>query len=242
MKGKNILVTGASSGIGYAFAKYASHQGATVFATARRIENLNKLCEECEGEVYSIPFDLSNVHNLEDVFQFIVKQGKKLDALVYCAGITGNEPMRTICPDTMENVLKTNYTAFIQMCKFFSKKKYSNDGAAIVGISSLATQSFEKGSVSYTASKAAMNSSIVIMAKEFVHRKIRVNGIAPNFVDTEMWRETILSIEGKQEEIERMQKLGVIPCEQISYLIEFLISDRSEYITGAIVPVTGGWL
>ena len=76
----------------------------------------------------------------------------------------------------------------------------------------------------------------------FRSRKIRVNGIAPNFVDTEMWRETILSIEGKQEEIERMQKLGVIPCEQISYLIEFLISDRSEYITGAIVPVTGGWL
>ena len=139
----------------------------------------------------------------------------------------------------MKNVTSVNYFSFLELGKYFYKRKYSNEGASIVAISSTAADACMKGMCTYSASKAALNAAVRTMSKEFLGRHQRVNSIMPSFVDTPMAEhveETLGNLEGKIA----AQPLGLIEPVQIAYLVEFLISDKSSFITGACIPVSGG--
>ncbi len=235
-----ILITGASSGMGKHFAQYASSQGAVVVLVARREEVLKKLQNDLPGESYIYPYDLYEIDHIRDIFEFVKSQGLKLDALVHCAGTGFDAPLRMVEAEETERVMRVNALSFIQLGRFFSMKKYSNDNSAIVAISSMSGFSNPKGMITYNTAKVAINSAVATMAKELLKRKIRVNGIAPGFVDTPMMREAFESIDGRGERMTKEQSLGIIPVEHISYLIEFLLSDRGKYITGTVIPVSGG--
>lgn len=236
---KSILVTGASSGIGAAVSKYLSEQGYFVVLVARNKDKLSKVEEELCGEKLSISYDLTNLEDVEKIFLICQENGIKLDGLVHCAGINNDIPIRANDIEVMKEVTTVNYYSFVELGKYFNKKKYSNERASIVAISSSAANSCGKGMCTYSSSKAALNAAVKVMGKEFLRRKQRVNAILPTFVDTPMASRMDESLCDLENKIAR-QPLGLIEPEQIAYLVEFLLSDKSSYITGACIPVSAG--
>ncbi|MCR5690968.1 MAG: SDR family oxidoreductase [Eubacterium sp.] len=234
---KNILITGASRGIGKATAEYLARENYNLILVARNESSLLNLAENLGQDITVFPYDLSDLEHISQIFEHLAQKGIKLDGLVHCAGVNNDIPIRNNNIDLMRETLTINYMSFVELVKYFSKKKYSNDGASIVAISSLATNFFSAGMSTYTSSKAALEATIKIAAKEFIKRKIRVNGIAPNCVDTEMVENAPFLTD---EKISRSQGLGIIEPIHIAYLAEFLMSDKSNYITGAIIPVSAG--
>lgn len=237
MKEKNILITGASQGIGAETARYLSAQGATAILVARNAEKLKEIQKSISGRSYIFPYDLNDLEHIQTIFDFCMESGIKLSGLVYCAGVNHDIPVRSNDIGLMCETLTVNYMAFVEACKYFIRKKYSEEDGSIVAVSSNATNIIASGMSTYTSSKAALEAAVKVLAKEVIKRRIRVNAIAPACVDTEMIK---LAPSVNREEIERAQPLGLIGTEYISYLIEFLLSARAKYITGAVIPVSAG--
>lgn len=236
---KTVLVTGASSGIGAATSEYLSEQGYFVVLVARNEDRLNQISEKLSGESLIVPYDLSETAHIEDIFTKCRDNGIQLDGLVHCAGINNDIPIRANDIEIMKEVTAINYYSFVELGKYFNKKKYSNDRASVVAISSSAAETCAKGMCTYAASKAALNAAVKVMGREFLKRYQRVNAIMPTFVDTPMAVRMDDALGDLDSKIAG-QPLGLIAPEQIAYLVEFLISDKSSYITGACIPVSAG--
>ena len=238
---KNILITGGSKGIGYGTAKYLlERDGYTVVLVARDEQGMNELRDRYPAKVFVVPFDLTEHDKIEEIFKFCLTHNLKLDGMLHAAGISEDIPLRAVDSSDMKRTFDINYFAAVQLGRFFSMKKYSSTGASAIYMSSLASYMAESSMSQYVASKCAVNALVKVMAKEGVRRKLRINAIAPGFVDTRMtWRERDF-LEDFEENLIIKQPFGVIPIEQIACLVEFLLSERSAFITGAIIPVTGG--
>lgn len=237
---KTILVTGATSGIGRAVAERFATEGAKVVAVGRNREQLTKLEQKFPDRIYIFAYDLLDLEHIQEIFVFCKEKGFKLDGLVHCAGVAFNCVIRTNIIEEMEETMRLNCFAFIELGKYFSMKKYSNDGGALVAISSIETFTNEKGLSQYAASKSALNSVVKVMSKEFTKRKIRVNAILPASVKTPMLMDTAKQIENYMEMVEARQPLGLIEPEDIGYMAEYLLSDCARYMTGELVVMSGG--
>ena len=167
-----VLVTGASTGIGAATAKELAEKGAEVICVARREEELKRVCGYCPDRMWSISCDLGNLENIGKIFEQIQEKSGLLSGMVHCAGINCDTPIRTNDVQVMRQVMDINYCSFVELGKYFCKKKYSEEGSSIVAISSTGSYNCAKGMCTYSASKAALNAAVKVMAKEFVKRKI----------------------------------------------------------------------
>jgi short-chain dehydrogenase/reductase SDR len=238
--GRSILVTGASSGIGRAMAKHFYACGAKVILVARREEALASLAEELGDRALVCAEDLSVLENIQKIFIFCKENGIKLDGIVHCAGVTANMPLRANDIAQMEQIMHVNVEALVQICKFASSKRYTNDGAGIIAMSSTASLRGDRGIAVYSSSKAAVNILVKSAAMELSSRKIRINAIAPAMVRTEMYYKTIREIPGIEDSIIANQNLGIIEPEYLAYLAEFLLSERSKFISGEVITVGAG--
>ena len=237
MSGKNILITGATSGIGECIARYLHSQGMTVFLVGRNESKLELLRDSLKTNVFIFRYDLCDLENIHIIFEYAKEQGIVFDGFVHSAGIAEPMPIKINNIDSMERTMKTNCMSFLEMGKIFCNKKYSNNEASIVAISSLAAVRPVMGQAVYAASKAGLNAVVEVMSKEYIKRKIRVNSIMPSYVSTPMVNGDVSY--GMNNGIENMP-LGVIEPLQIAYLVEFLLSEKSKYITGTEIPVTAG--
>lgn len=148
-------------------------------------------------------------------------------------------PIKANDIEVMKKITTVNYFSFVELGKYFQKKKYSTENASVVAISSSAAESCAKGMCTYASSKAAVNAAVKVMGKEFLKRRQRVNAIMPNFVDTPMARQMDNAL-GDLDEKVQYQPLGLIEPLHVAYLVEFLLSDKAAYITGACIPLSGG--
>ena len=240
LKGKRILVIGATSGIGEKTAYMLAEQGCHLILVGRNKKKLQELKKNLDEDTVTIEYDLHDLDNIEHIFLTSKDNSIKLDGMIYSAGIAKNSIVRANDWRDLEEVLQINCMAFVEVAKYFAMKKYCNDGASIVAISSIASLLNDAGMVQYSASKSALNSAVKTMAKEFVKRKIRVNGILPANVNTDMFLSGKEYIENFMETALERQPLGIIEMEQVGYLSEFLISDCSKYITGELITMGGG--
>ncbi|MCI8364009.1 MAG: SDR family oxidoreductase [Eubacterium sp.] len=240
MQGKNILITGASKGIGHGVAEYLLQGGANVILVARNREKLEELRLKYPNSAFPYPYDLCKMDGIEDIFLFCKAHGLKLHGMLHAAGISIDRPIKALEFEEMGQVFQVNYFSYVALTKYFLNRKYSENGSSIICMSSMASFECAKAMSQYAASKNAINAYTKVLAREAEKRKIRVNAIAPALVDTDMTHQLCDVLEDFEETLITRQPFGIIPVEQIAYLAEFLLSDRSAYITGAIIPVHGG--
>ena len=231
---KTVLVTGCTSGMGLDLVRYLYETGYAVVLCGRSEEKLQALSGELDDAFYCV-CDVNEDGQIKAVFERLKEAGIRLDGLVHCAGTGSNVPIRLFQEEEMRAQMQIHYYAFLQFMKYFYKKTVSNDGASVVGVSSMAVLTKRKGSTLYTAAMNAMNTAVQIGSKEFLKRGIRVNSIMPAYVDTPMNAEL-----HEYVNIDEAQPMGMIPPRAVSGIIEFLLSDKSRYITGANIPVSAG--
>lgn len=242
-RGKKILITGASSGIGKSVAKYLSLNGATVVLVARNKDKLNQIALELPGESKVFPYDLTNLENINQIFEFCRHESILLSGMVHCAGISPLMTVRENDLSIMLDTFKINYFAFVEMVKYFSFEQYSLDNSSIVAISSDAAVVGGYRQAIYSGSKAALNASVKSMARELQFtRKIRINTIMPSAVETEMLDELRNNSTDLDDKILIRQVLGIIEPDNIAGLVGYLLSDMGRYMNGLSIPVNGGYV
>ncbi len=237
---KTILITGATSGIGKAISYHLSDCGYYTVLCGRDTGKLEKIKTELGENVDTICCDLSNLDSASYVFEESKRRGLMYDGFVYSAGVSCIHAARNCDTSVMENTFHVNIESFIALSSYFVRKKYSNDQSSIVAISSLAATNQTKGQSIYVATKAAVEGYVKALSIDASDRKIRVNAISPAFVNTPMMNGEDALVRYDAEKIKDNQPLGVIEPIYLAYLAEFLLSDKSSYITGSVVPVSGG--
>ena len=237
MINKTILVTGATSGIGETSARYFNSLGMNLYLTGRNQKKLDDMKLEMGGNVYTFSCDLNNLENVELLFNDINEKNIKFDGLLFSSGIADPTPIRANTIEYMHKMMNVNCLSFMEIGKFFCNRRFSNNGASIVAISSFAADYPSSGQGMYAATKEALNSMVQVMAKEYTKREIRVNSIMPSYVLTPMVQGEVSY--AMNNGIENLP-FGPIDPIQIAYLAEFLLSDKSKYITGARIPVSAG--
>lgn len=243
LESKNILLTGASSGIGKETAILLSKLGASLTLVSRTESKLIEVLESLEQGNHSYCIcDLADLDAIEIMFSQCVKK-QKYDGMVHSAGVSFTLPLRSNKIGDLIRVTNTNYLSFMELAKHFCKSKNHNKGASVIAISSVASLIGEKGHAAYCASKGALNSAIRALAIEFAEKPIRFNSIAPGFINTDMYRklENVVDIEKFNETLKEKQPLGMGEPLDVAYAVAYLLSDASKFVTGATLVVDGGY-
>jgi len=237
LSGKKILVTGASSGIGFETCRAIVRQGGTFIAVARRVDFLEKLIEECGNQNSFIVADLSQMDDIKAIVDAI----ENIDGIVHSAGIVSLAPVKFYSEQLMNEMRSINFDSITYLVNLIFKKKKINKGSSIVLVSSVAGLFGMKGNGIYAATKGALIAISKVWANEFAVSKTRVNCVSPGMVKTEITSKSIenLSLEVIQED-EKKYPLGYGTPEQVADPIVFLLSDASSWITGQNLVLDGG--
>ena len=235
--GKQILVTGASSGIGKAIAVACAKMGATVIVTGRNVERLNETLNlMSEGDHKAISADLTKAEDIES----LVAELPKLDGLVQCAGVGSRVPCKNIGKEDLQHVFMPNVEAPILFQTAILSKRKLNKAASIVYVASRAANAPSVGNAAYSASKGAIISYAKCLALGLAPRLIRVNCICPGMV----WTELILKDGVDKEQLEQSQLTYPLKRfgqpEDIANLAIYLLSDASSWMTGSSLDISGG--
>lgn len=241
---KNIIITGASSGIGKQCALTFSQLGANIILVARNKERLKQTFNELKkGNHISFARDITEYDKLEEIINISVGKVGKISGFVHSAGVDKLLPFKLIEPAIYEEMFATNTISGFEIARIISKKKYINsEGASFVFISSIMGILGQIGKIAYCSSKGAVVSGVKAMALELASKKIRVNSILPAVVETEMSKQVLGNLSEKsREEILNMHPLGLGKPDDIAYACTFLLSDTSRWITGTNLIVDGGY-
>jgi len=244
LKGKVILITGTSSGIGKECAISCSKLGAKVILIARNEEKLKSVFSELEGDNHlCFSLDVTEYGKIESVIKESVEKLGKIDGFIHSAGIEITKPLKVMNSKDYEKLFSVNVIAGFEFAKIITKKKYSNDGSSFIYIASIMSNVGMPALVGYCSSKGAIVSGIRSLACEFSSRKIRFNCISPAHIDdTEMSLGKKLNI-GKQayDDLISLHPLGAGKKEDIANASIYLLSEASRWVTGINLIVDGGY-
>jgi NAD(P)-dependent dehydrogenase (short-subunit alcohol dehydrogenase family) len=246
LKGKFIIVTGASSGIGRECAFACSQMGATVALFGRdipRLEEALSLMKE-PGNHIICPVDLTDYEKIADVIKEIVSQRGRLDGLINCAGISTTLPLNAVSPAKMNEFFETNVIGSINLSRQVVKAShFSESGGSVVFISSVMGSVGEIGKTLYSMTKGALTAAVKSMALELAPKKIRVNAVSPGVVVTPMSGKAIYSRDEESlNKIKSLHPLGLGEPKDVADACVFLLSDEARWITGTNLIVDGGYL
>jgi len=241
-KGNVALITGASRGIGAAIAYRLSLKGITVLINYSRseeaaVELAQKIRRE-GGNCDLVRFDVSNYDEVEVAVKEIVDKHKRIDYLVNNAGITKDNLILRMTRDEIESVLDVNLKGTINCCKHVSKYMVKNKFGVIVNISSVVGLMGNAGQANYASSKAGLIGLTKSLAKELGSRNIRVNAVAPGYIETEMTEK--LNVLQKKALMSNLVIKRLGKPEDVASVVEFLLSEEASYITGEVINVSGG--
>jgi len=239
LKEKNILVTGASSGIGMQAAISISKQGGILIITGRNEEKLAETYDRLEGSGHKmIVADLT----VDEDRSALINILPDLDGVVYCAGIVGPTPAKFVRQDDIKKMMGINYKAPVLLSAAILKSKKLNAGASIVMMSSVVTESPYYGGALYAASKGAIEAYTKTLALELVDRKVRVNCISPGLVNTPLITDPAKesNVEIVDDSIQRYvtkYPMGIGEAEDVANTIIFLLADESRWISGTKIEM-----
>ena len=230
------MVTGASSGIGRAVSSMLAAAGSNLVLVARRAKELEETAALCGGKHLCVPLDLTKEPDLEELFDKAVTDGAKFSGLVHCAGMTQVLPLNMLTLQNMEKEMRLNYFAFIELVRQYARKRH-NIGGSVVAVSSVAAVRPVKGQANYSASKAALNAAVNVLAQELAAKGIRVNAVLPGATDTAMIKVNgAINIKALVDQ----QLLGLVQPDDVAAACLFLLSGMSRMVTGRQIYVDGG--
>ncbi len=240
--GKNVLITGASRGIGKAIAEVLATLGLKVWINYRSnpdlADELKEKIEKNGGKAAVIGFDATNEEDFGEAVKAIVEADGELGYLVNNAGITRDKLAIRMKKNEFNDVIEANLSSAFLGCKealkVMSKKRFGS----VVNIASIVGERGNAGQVNYSASKGGMIAMTKSFALESSSRGIRYNAITPGFIETDMTEK--LSDEVKQGYIDAIPLKRLGSPKDIANAVAFLLSDESSYITGEILKVNGG--
>ena len=238
LKNKNIIVTGASGGIGNSIVKKLYEIGANVLATGTKIEKLEEL-KKNYNKIKILNFDVAQSDKIEE---FIDKATDtlegNLDCLINNAGITKDNLAIRMNIDEWKKVIDINLTSTFLMSKFAIKKMLKNKSGKIVNITSVVGHTGNIGQSNYTASKAGIVAMSKSLAIEYAKKNININCISPGFIKTAMTEK--IDEKFKEVIISKIPSARLGEPDDIANAVLFLASNQSDYINGETLHVNGG--
>ena len=243
LEGKIAVITGGNSGIGLATAKRFVSEGAYVFITGRRQKELDVALSEIGKNVVGIQGDVSNLEDLDRLYNTVRDRKGHLDILFANAGIAQFAPLGEISEEHYDNIFRINVKGVL-----FTVQKalplFQDDGGSIILNASIGSSKGVQESSVYSATKAAVRSFARTWTVDLRHRKIRVNAISPGPIDTPIFSNLLQN----EEQSEQFKKniVNTVPMErmgspdEVAKAVSFLASDDSSYITGIELFVDGG--
>ena len=238
LKSKNIIITGASGGIGNSIVKRLCESGANILATGTKIEKLKELQSKLNN-IKILKFDISQDDKIEEFVENATKElGGSLDCIINNAGITQDNLAIRMSLDEWKKVIDINLTSTFLLSKFAIKKMLKNKSGKIINITSVVGHTGNLGQTNYTASKAAIVAMSKSLAIEYAKKNININCISPGFIKTAMTDK----IDEKYKEIivSKIPSARLGEPEDIANAVLFLASDQSNYINGETLHVNGG--
>ena len=238
LKGKNIIVTGASGGIGNSIVKKLYDSGANILASGTRIEKLDEIKKNFE-KIKILKFDISQSENIEEFIENATNElGGNLDCIVNNAGITQDNLAIRMSLEEWKKVIDINLTSTFLMSKFAIKKMLKNKSGKIVNITSVVGHTGNLGQANYTASKAGIIAMSKSLSIEYAKKNINVNCISPGFIKTAMTDK--IDEKFKETLISKIPSARLGEPEDVANAVLFLVSNPSNYINGETLHVNIG--
>lgn len=241
LSGKTALITGASRGIGKSIAELFAREGCNLVLLARNLEQLtelrNSLVDKYQISVYTYQVDIRNIESLKNAFQDIYEKKIFPEILVNNAGIMVDSTLQMAKPDVVEDIFSINVYGTIYSSQLALKGFLRNRKGTIINLSSIIGTNGNLGQSIYGASKAAVIGFTKSLSKELAPLNIRVNAIAPGFIDTDMTKGMNQKFYEKNLASIGMRKIG--QPDDVAKVALFLASDLSGYVTGQIIGVDG---
>ena len=238
LKGKKIIVTGASGGIGNSIIEKLNQAGANILASGTRIEKLDELKSKY-ASIKTLKFDISHNDKIEEFIEnAAIELGGNIDCLVNNAGITQDNLAIRMSLEEWQKVIDINLTSTFLISKFAIKKMLKNKSGKIVNITSVVGHTGNIGQVNYTASKAGIIAMSKSLAIEYAKKNININCISPGFIKTAMTNK--LDDKFKEVIISKIPSARLGEPDDIANAVLFLCSNQSSYINGETLHVNGG--
>ena len=241
LKGRNVLVTGGTGGLGLAIAKAFAENLSKVVIVGRDRDKLKAAEKKLGEQVHCIPFDLNEIDRLPDLMEQIKESVGALDILVNNAGINMKKDVLHVTNRDYQEIIQTNQTAVFALTREVLKPMVERRTGSVIMISSMASRYGIPKVIGYTASKSAVEGMTRALAVECAPFGIRVNCIAPGFIRTDMSSRALDNDPDRKGRVlarTPMNRLG--EPSDVAHAALFLASEQSRYITGIVLPVDGG--
>ncbi|WP_435150304.1 3-oxoacyl-ACP reductase FabG [Candidatus Pelagibacter bacterium nBUS_44] len=238
LESKNIIVTGASGGIGNSIIKKLNEAGANILASGTRIEKLEELKKNFKN-IKILKFDISQSNKIEEFIENATNElGGSLDGIINNAGITQDNLAIRMGLEEWQKVININLTSTFLMSKFAIKKMLKNKSGKIVNITSVVGHTGNLGQANYTASKAGIVAMSKSLAIEYAKKNININCISPGFIKTAMTDK--IDEKFKEVIVSKIPSARLGEPDDIANAVLFLSSNQSDYINGETLHVNGG--
>ena len=238
LKNKNIIITGASGGIGNSIVKRLYECEANILASGTKIEKLEELKSKF-NKIKILKFDISQAEKIEEfVDKASDELGGNLDCIVNNAGITQDNLSIRMSLEEWKKVIDTNLTSTFLFSKFAIKKMLKSKSGKIINITSVVGHTGNVGQANYTASKAGIVAMSKSLALEYAKKNINVNCISPGFIKTPMTEK--IDEKFKESIISKIPSARLGDPDDIANAVHFLASNQSNYINGETLHVNGG--
>ena len=238
MNKKNIIVTGATGGIGNSIIKKLSETGANIIASGTKVHKLEELKKRFNN-LKILPFDISQNDKVEN---FIEQASEELGGNLYCiinnAGVTNDNLAIRMSLNEWKKVIDLNLTSTFLMCKYAIKKMLKNKKGKIVNITSVVGHTGNIGQSNYTASKAGLIAMSKSLALEYAKKNININCISPGFIKTAMTEK--IDEKFKETIVSKIPSARLGEPDDIANAVLFLASSDADYINGETLHVNGG--